>query len=252
MDALLELLETIKCANCRIFLVSPVFLPCGHAICKKHTVVIKDAVLLCHKCGTEHQILANGSFPQNEPLTRLIEDQITNLDLGKVQRNDVNQTCLQLDDLLTSIEHILNDPYNFVYEAIDHLKNVVQLKGEVAKFEIDNKMSRIFTKLDEYKDESKNGFKKDPYVKKSKAFSFEKESKINELKKWQSTLNEIEVNENEWKRINSECEKSIKSFEIKLAQFKAHLISSIKLYEFRDEIEQEFGKFELDPAFNFK
>jgi hypothetical protein len=248
MDAILD---AIKCVNCRNILDSPVSLPCGHTICKKHTVDVQNALLLCHKCGTEHQIPASGSFPQIEALTRIIEAQIASLDLGK-EHNDAKQTCLQLDELLTSIEHILSDPFNFVYDAIDYLKNVVQLKGDEAKLEIDRKMSRIFTKLDTYKDESKKGFKKDAYVEKSKAFSIEKEAKSNELKNWRATLNEIKVNENEWKRIKSECEKSMKSFEIKLAQFKADLVSPKKLREFRAEIEQEFGKFELDPAFNLK
>jgi transcription elongation factor Elf1 len=245
-----SILESIKCVNCRNLLVSPVFLPCGHKICKKHTSDTKDAVLICQKCGIRHQIPANGSFPQIEAFAQIIEAQIASLDLGQ-EHNDAKQSCLQLDELLTKIEHILSEPFNFTHDAINYLKNVVQVKGDEAKSEIEQTMSRMLTKLDEYKDENKRRLKNDDYLTKSEAFALEKEAKRDEMRKWRAMLNEIRINnENEWRRIKSECEKSIEHFQIKLARFKSDFLFPKRLQEIQTEIEQKFGKFNTDPGFD--
>lgn len=242
--------NAVKCVNCKKVLESPVLLPCSHSICRKHTLDAKGSSIFCNKCGNEHTIPQISGFPHNEALADIISAQIATLDLG-LGHNEAKQSCATLDELLTKIEQILQDPFNFTYEAINYLKNVVQLKGEEMKFKIDEKMNGLIGKLEDYKQECKKGLSTAEYVEKSEALGRDKDVARDELEKWEDILNEIKVNEQEWRRIKSESEKAIVIFETKLVEFKVDLFPK-RFQELRDEIEKEFGKFKLSPEFNFE
>lgn len=242
-----KLSVSTKCVNCKNVLDSPVLLPCGDSICKKHTLNC-HASILCFLCDIEHPIPANGGFTPIKALAGVIDSRVTILDFGK-EHKQAKQSCENFDDLLTKIERFLEDPYNFTYEPIDYLKNMVQLKGEEMILEINEKMHGIQSKLDDYKKECQKGFGKKKYVVKAENWRLEKNEAHEDLKKWMTKLNEIKFNENEWKRIRREIEKAIEIFENKLTDFKNYLFPK-KFELFRAEIEKEFGKFEIDPAFD--
>jgi hypothetical protein len=238
----------IKCVNCQHILESPVVLPCGHSICKKHSTDVKGPII-CITCEIDHEIPKNGSFPPNLGLAKMIESEISKLDFG-IEYKDAKGSCEKLDDLLNKIEETLNDPYNFTHEAIEYLKNVVQQKGEEMKLEIDEKMNRCFVKLDEYKANCKTSFKTSEYLKEAERFVQVRESSRKQLNDWLASLDKIKLNESEWKRIKGECEKKIVSIQSELERFKVEILLQKRYEEFRDEIENYFGKFEIDPAFN--
>jgi hypothetical protein len=242
-----ELFNTIKCGNCKNVLDSPVILPCGDSICQKHTVESKEPIL-CYTCGIEHPIPAKGGFLPNKGLQGMINTKRAFLDFGD-EHKQAKESCQHFDELLTKIDHLLKDPYNFTYEAIEYLKTVVQLKGEEMILKTTEKMNRIISKLEEYKVDCKDGFSQNQYVVKSENFVEQNKNARKELEKWLSTLNEIRFNEQEWTRIKIESQKTIESFEIKLAEFKIDIFPD-RFTEFRGEIENEFGKFEIDPTFD--
>jgi hypothetical protein len=143
-----KLSNAIKCVNCRQALNSPVLLPCGCSLCKKHTIDVKGPIT-CYSCEIDHPVPPNGGFPHNKALDDIIDAQICNLDFGK-EHQEAKHSCENLDELLSKIEELINDPSNFTYEAIGCLKSVVQLKGEEMKMKIDEKMTNFISKLDEY------------------------------------------------------------------------------------------------------
>jgi hypothetical protein len=240
---------SVKCVNCHHILESPVFLPCGDSICKKHTVNCQGPIL-CHSCEIEHPIPTNGGFPISKAIAGVIDAQIACLDFG-TEHKESKESCEHFDELLTKIDEILKSPYNFTFEAIGYLKNVVQIKGEEMILKINEKMDRMISKLEEYKIECKNGFSKSEYVVKSDNFVEEIGAARKDLEKWLTILDEIKFNEKEWIRIKNESNKSIELFEKKLVEFKTDLFPK-RFGEFRDEIEKDFGKFEIDPSFNLE
>jgi hypothetical protein len=242
--------NAIKCENCRHILESPVFLPCGHSICKKHSTGVKETVI-CNTCEIEHELPKNGSFPLNLGLAKIIDSQIGSLDLGK-EHKEAKKTCKKLEDLLKKFEDTLNDPYNFTHEAIEYLKSVVQLKGEEMKMEIDEKMNRCIKKLDDYKINCKSSFKAKEYLKESERFRQVKNSCRKQLNEWLDILDEIKVNEPEWKRIKRESEKKIEKIQKELSRFIVELLLQKRYGSFRVEIEKNFGKFDIDPMFNLE
>ena len=146
---------------------------------------------------------------------------------------------------------MLNDPFIFTYNAIDFLKNTVQLKGEEMILNIKENMNRIISKLDQHKNECRYELKNGVFDIKLKKFIDEKEKTQTDLEKWLETLNEIKLNEQEWKKIKTESEKAIENFENKLIKFKIDLLPK-KFEEFSVEIKKNFGKFEIDPTFKLK
>lgn len=116
-------MEVIKCANCPNVMNSPISLPCDHSICQKHTVGV-NGLFTCNKCGNEHQMPENGHFSPNEGLAKQIEANIGYLKFSEEHSETLNY-CERLETLLDSIDCVINDPYNFTYEAITFLKNVV-------------------------------------------------------------------------------------------------------------------------------
>jgi hypothetical protein len=244
--------DAIKCTNCRNVLDSPVSLPCGCAICQKHTQNLTSSSIPCCSCEIEHPLPPNGAaFPPNKPLAKILETQIRGLNLGQ-EHTDAKQACSRLDELLDEIEHVLADPFNFTYEAIEHLKSVAQLKADEMKLKVDKDLALLIAKLDEYKTNSKSNLKSNEYLAKSGEFERKKENTRQQLKKFMATLNELTANELEWKRIKEESEKAIKSFENQLNKFKHDSLLQKCYGAHQVEVEKFIGKFEIDPRFKFR
>lgn len=247
--------NAIKCVNCKNVLDRPIILPCTHSICQKHAALSKSldlngSSLFCNACGIQHQIPLNGGFTLNLALCEIIDAKIGSLDLGK-EHTDAKQACQNFEQLLDKIDNILADPANFIYEAIGFLKNVIQLKGDEMKLRIDEKMNASFEKLREYDDRCKDLLKTSEFKAKSAKFSLEKEKARRDFEKWMATLNEVKLNEEEWKRVKRESEKAIEMFKIELDRFKIELLlGEERFVGIQIQIEKDFGNFELDPEFD--
>jgi hypothetical protein len=247
-----KILNAVKCANCRNMLDSPVILPCGCSICHKHTHDPTSGSILCCFCGIEHQLESNrASFPANTALARIIKSQINALEFGEEHKTS-KKSCTRLNDLINDFDCLLKDPFNFTYEAIEYLKNVAQLKVEQMKLKLDEELVIVIGKLDEFKSDCKTNLKSNEYLSKVGKFEERKETAREELKKWEATLNELKLNEPEWGRIKSECEKVIERVENELIKFKMVSLNSRRFEEHCGEVEKYFGKFEIDSRFKFR
>jgi hypothetical protein len=241
--------EAIKCVNCRNVLESPVSLPCGCSICLKHTRDVKVSILCC-SCEIDHPLPSNGNFPPNKVAIKMLEAQINTLEFGKEQK-EAKQSCDRLEKLLNNIDSMLKDPFNFIYEAVEFLKNAAQLKVDEMKLKLDEDLALLISQLDDFKIKCKTNLKSFEYLDKSSEFEKAIESGNKELEKWFVTLNELKQNEPEWKRIQSESEMRIKYFQRELKTFKFESLFQKRYNEYRNEVEEKFGKFEIDSNFNF-
>jgi hypothetical protein len=243
--------NAIKCVNCKNVLDSPVLLPCSHSICKKHvTDGNKGAAIFCNKCGLEHSIPQNG-FPIQEALAEIIQSQIGNINFGK-DHQEANDACTKFDECLNKFEQLLKDPLNFTHEVILSLKDVVQLRGEEAKLKIDLKMNYFFDKLEEYEKDCEKALKMSEYVVKSETINLEIEAFRKELEKWQEHLDKFNFYKQEWDKIKSESENAVKQLKSQQGQFEIDLLLQERFDQFRDDIAQEFGEFEINiPEISF-
>jgi hypothetical protein len=242
-----QLSDAIKCVNCRNVLEKPVSLPCGCSICEKHTQNVSGAILCC-SCEIDHKLPDNGRFPPTKALNKILEAQFSTIDFGK-EHNGAKLMCSRLEELLANIDNIIKDPFNFTYEVIEYLKNVAQLKVDETKLQLDNNLACLITKLDEFKAKTKENFKSFEYLSQANELSAAKESTRLELNKWLFTLNELKLNEPEWKRIKNESKNTIERFKFELEKFKGESLLENRFDKFRDEIENKFGEFEIDPKF---
>ena len=131
-----QVLNALKCVNCRDILSTPVILPCGHTICKYHTEV-DDEQIICGECGSRH---LNKGFIVVQAVSKMIEVQLNNFDFGE-QHKDASKSCDDLKTHLDKNDTMLNDLEYFIHESIEELKNRVMLRREQLKFQIDEIMS---------------------------------------------------------------------------------------------------------------
>jgi hypothetical protein len=247
-----EIFDSIKCVNCRNWLDSPVLLPCGCSICHKHTCNQRGQTILCCSCEIEHQLPPNGEyFPTNRNLAHILESQISALNFGQAHI-EAKESCSRLDELLTEIEHVLNDPFNFIYEAIEHLKYVDQLKVEEMKLNYDENLAILISQLDEFKETCKCYLKTSKYLAISADFKRRKEDARQELDKNVAILNELKLNKPEWKKIKNKSEMTIESLETELEKFKVESLLRRRFEMYRGEVEKKIGKFEIHPDFKFR
>jgi hypothetical protein len=244
--------NAIKCVNCRNILVSPVLLPCGCSVCEKHTRNITGSTMLCCACEIDHPMPSNGIFPPNTALVEIIDAQFGEMiDFGP-EHAEAKEACTRLNELLVNIDDLLNDPNHFTYDAIEYLKSVAQLKVEETKLKMDKDLARLVVNLDEFKADCERTRKSRIYATRSERFGREKEAARLEREKWMVTLNELKVNEPEWKKIKNKCAKAIEHLEDELAKFKRECLFEKRFSVYRADVAKVFGSFEIDPMFKFR
>lgn len=245
-----QILQAIKCVNCRNVMKSAVSLPCGCSICLEHTHNLKGTSILCCKCEIDHPLtFSYGPFRPNPALTQIINTQINKMgELFGQNHKKAKQSCSRLDELLTQIEHLLKDPFNFIYEAIEHLKNLAQLKVEEKKLTIGEDE---FTKLDEFKKNCKANLNSSVYLGRSQNLERKIKAARQELEMWVVTLNELKINQPAWILIESQSEMAIKSLERELFAFKNENLLRKRFKVYRAEVEKIIGRLEIDSRFRY-
>jgi predicted component of type VI protein secretion system len=270
----------LKCVNCQQLMVSPVFLPCGCSICHRHTIDVNWGHVICCSCEIEHPTNGNQFLP-NKALAKKIETQLArNQNPSNIE---VLKICERFDEILTNIEYILNDPFNFANEAINYLENFVQLKGEEMMFtsesdndemndnflaqseirkkkeklEIEKKMNLAFNKLDEYKKDCKYILKTREFLAKLCELDVKKVEARKELSNWLVKINEFSGNSRERRNVKRkmkmEIKKAIEAFEIELTRLKCVVLlvddDQDRFTRLQVEISKHFGQFQIDPQF---
>lgn len=200
-----KILKALKCANCNQILSSPVILPCHHSICKRHVMTEQSetptTTIRCCKCGEDHRIPEkSGEFPVSEALAEILAANVDKLDFGTVHK-EAKKSCQLLEDLLTEIKPLTKDPYNFIHESIENLRNIVQLKEEEIKLRIDQEVKFIFAELDDFEKECKSNVYCSSYQIESQKFESQMEKAQSELNSLIESLNELDNRKNIFNRI---------------------------------------------------
>ena len=127
-----QVLDALKCVNCRNTLSSPILLPCGHMICQFHTQVT-DEQILCVECET---YCPNKDFVVAKAVSKMIDAQLNNIDFGQ-QHRETSKSCGELKKHIDKNDVMFNDLEYFIHESISELKNRVLLRSEQLKVRIE-------------------------------------------------------------------------------------------------------------------
>ena len=205
--------DAIICISCKQTLKAPVFLPCGHSICKNHIEdddkeereSNKRRKIECNSCNETHEIPMKG-FAPNRALESLMEVDIDKLDLGE-EYNSAFKKCTKFEDLLEQFNKAKNDPETRIHSVLSDLRNKVDLKREELKQEIDKKALEIIEKINEYEKDCKATFKQDSSLDK-KIGEWE-----NELKQSRLVLKTLERNTAKWNEISKKMKSHLKDLQ---------------------------------------
>lgn len=133
--------DPLKCIECHGLLETPVLLPCGKSVCKKH-VGLRWTEFYCASCTITHAV------PQSSPTgagfapNHLIDDLLA----GKTSAKALH-ACQLLDSTIIDLDLLKNDPEMFIDETIGRLKERVELGQEALKAEVDRQAREIIDEL---------------------------------------------------------------------------------------------------------
>ena len=211
--------DMIRCSMCSSILVKPVFLPCGHSICKHHEEkVIKNCSddIYCTTCDKAYSIPESG-LPPNRTIESLLKKRFDCIDLDK-DHLKAFEKCDMFADVLNEFKK-LEKPDLILFETINELKNRVDLRREELKLEIDQEAMKLIDRLDEYESKCKSSISlikidniRSVYAK------FE-----NNLKQWREELETFERDVSKWNRICNELETDLSELEVHSKFWKAFM-----------------------------
>ena len=139
--------KAFKCGFCDKLLAKPVFLSCGHSICKNHQEEIRNNQSIEHKtcsiCSTPFEIPINGLIP-NKALEELIKLNFQSID---TLYGLAIEECKKLDELYERFI-LLKDSY--IHEKISEQRTRIDLEREQTKMKIDEKAFELIEQLNEF------------------------------------------------------------------------------------------------------
>ena len=182
-----RILNAIKCSICNEIISGPVILPCNDIVCNIHISNRIGDFIRCEKCGVEHRIPSNG-FQPVFALQEIIEAEIANIDLGSAHK-EAKKSYESVEDSIEKFEMLLKDPYVYIYERINELKNNVQLKGEELKLRIYTELKKFFDRLKEYESQFKDYISSNEFKEESQKLDSELKLARSNLDSWFESLN---------------------------------------------------------------
>lgn len=232
--------NAIKCVNCLEVLSTPVLLPCGHSICKKHTET-NNHQIICAQCGMYHP---NKGFIVQTALSEIISSQIGSMDFGE-EHNEAKRSCERLRDVLSQVDQVLQDPVYYIHETIVALKNQVYVKGEMLKSKLDDYIETLLDILQQYENRCRT--KSVEHVKIAHGISHSSAIAKEKLNTWTDSLNKLVFDEPEWKTIRATCDREHTELYSQLKCFTQLLL----LREFEEKANEVhlFEKINIDSLF---
>ena len=212
--------EVIICNSCKEKLKAPVFLPCGHSICKHHVEEMEEnnnkrRKIECANCSETHEIPHNGFVP-NRALEHLMKLKIDKLDLGE-EYNSAFEKFSLFADLLEYFNRVKNDPEMKIHTLLSDLRNKVDLRREVLKDEIDKKALEMIEKINEYEKDCKGSIKLNSNLDK-KIDEWE-----SEIEKSRLFLNTLERNTEKWNEISTKMTSHLKDLQSEFIKLNENL-----------------------------
>ena len=214
--------EKLTCSYCGEIFSHPVTLNCcGENICKQHIdELVRESSsnkFMCPFCSQEN---AN----QNFHCVKLIQNLI-DMELHKFKMDPKYKTALyNLNKEIESLEFILKDPENIIFEQISELKRQVDLDRESFKMEIDTQADGLIQQLESYAKRFKAELKVN--------VDFEKyndlvESSRKKLKDFENCLNLFSVENKERREKTAKIEKTINILQPKIKDIQNEIFSNL-------------------------
>lgn len=150
----------IECQICNKPFHQPVFLPCGHTICKKHEIDENDQhkrveKVTCPTCWSEHTVTEQG-FPLNIHLDNLIKFSFKDIDLG-AEHSVAVKSFTDLKGLVSELKRYRDNPELEINRVFGDLRNKIDLKREKAKKSLDDDALGLIAEIDELEAKCKAG-----------------------------------------------------------------------------------------------
>ena len=190
-------MSLLQCDQCEETLIEPIFIPCGHSICKRHIDESTSHKNPCQFCNQVHQ----ESFVVNKKVARL-------LDILNRTKANLNQ----LSDKSKAYERLKQNPADFVNARFDELKRRVEQERDkivgFVKSQVDLERKKL---VDEIEDLRKRCLNKLELKPPSNAYFFNDVSDVNgKLADINEFLVSQKISEDLWEEIyeqtNCMCE----------------------------------------------
>jgi hypothetical protein len=141
-------LESLKCIHCQLILKSPINLPCGHTICKKHISDQNCHLFSCLSCGKVHTVSENG-FSADPSLSFVINMNLAGynnaLNACNTLKSTINEMILSKIEKKTQFER-----------EIRELKSGIRSQRDELIKEITSKSEQMINEIEIYENECQN------------------------------------------------------------------------------------------------
>lgn len=146
-----KVLQTVQCTHCNLISQSPLLLPCGKSVCRKHltditTITTKTHEFYCHGCQVRHAIPPDG-FTANDACELLIATHF-----GERHQAALN-ACHKLEACIVDLDTLQSDPAYRVRELIGEMRREVEVRRDELKSELDERARVMICELDEFVNE---------------------------------------------------------------------------------------------------
>ena len=148
--------EELACKYCNQIFNNPVTLPCGDTICKHHIEeLISNNTSNKFACPLCNEEILNQNLSVNKILEMLIKRELQGFKLNR----KYEEVFKNLKADIQSLETILQDPENYIYEEINELKRRIDLDRERLKSEIDKLANDLIQQLESFGSRFKSEYK---------------------------------------------------------------------------------------------
>lgn len=199
----------IECPICRCMLERPVVvLPCGHSVCKKHTIgsyLEKKLAVTCPVCLVEHEVPERGGFVPNSLAESLVARHFDELDFG-ADYKAASSWLSELRQLVEDLERIRERPDVRVKKVIEKMRNRISGTMERVKSnEFESKRgASLLAELNVY-EKSCAGFVKSRRY----AFPNQTDNLIRPIKRdldwWENEMNTFRRDVTRWRTIQRQA-----------------------------------------------
>ena len=240
--------ETLSCKFCNQVFEQPIHLfCCGKKICKQHIeeLINENSTnkFSCPLCLQENK---HQNFHCNEVIEKLIESELNKFKLDPKYEAAMNNFKMEIG----SLEAIIKDPENIIYEEIRELKRQVDLDRESLKYEIDTLADGLIQQLESYEKRFKFEYKASINLEKYNGLV---ESSRKQLNDFEKCLNSFSVGNNTRDEQNSEIEKTITILQPKIEEIKSELFLKLRIIYIPVEKDRDgiFGNLKIEVKINF-
>ena len=219
--------EKLSCKCCNNVFKKPITLICcGNNICKQHIdELINENSSNNFSCPLCLQENTNQNFNINKLVESLIESDLHRFKLDPKYEITINKLKMEIE----SLEAIIKDPENIIYEEISELKRQVDLDRESLKSEIDTQADGLIQQLESYEKMFKYEYKTNIDL---KNYNDLVESSRKQLMEFEECLNLFSVEKEERDVRSSEIERTLKILQPEIQDLKNALLTNLRiLYE---------------------